>query len=216
MPCLTGIRSYRVNGLPQCLFHYLSPMQLTTFKTFPVLQTTRLLLRRLQPGDAADVFRYRSDPEVMRYIPRPLATCEADALATINMIEEAYGKEDGINWAMELKNGGGVAGVIGYVRRKPEHNRAEVGYALRRDLHRQGLTREALVEVLRYGFEDMHLHSVEAIIDADNTASGALLEKVGFRQEAFFKEDFLHEGEYRNSVHFGMLRSEGTALGICR
>jgi len=190
-------------------------MQLTTFQTFPVLQTPRFILRQLQAADAADIFRYRSDPEVMRYIPRPLATCEADALATINMIAEAYSKEDGINWAMELKSTGEVAGVIGYVHRKPEHNRAEVGYALRRDLHRQGLMREALVEVLRYGFEEMNLHSIEAIIDAENVASGGLLENVGFRQEAYFMEDFLHNGVYRDSVFYGMLRSEGIAAGIC-
>ena len=81
--------------------------------------------------------------------------------------------------------------------------------------HRQGIMREALLRVLKHGFEEFNLHTIEAIIDAENDASGKLLESVGFRREGYFREDFLFNGHYRNSIHFGMLRSEAIATNIC-
>lgn len=74
--------------------------------------------------------------------------------------------------------------------------------------------REALGCVLKYGFEHTYLHSVEAITDADNIASGNLLLATGFVQEAFFKEDFYFNGQFRNSIHYGMLRSSAEVLSI--
>ena len=123
-------------------------------------------------------------------------------------------KGEKINWAMTAKSTGKVIGIIGYVNIEPAHFRAEVGYSLSRAWHRQGIMREALPCVLKYGFEHMNLHSVEAIIDADNIASGGLLLTTGFVQEAFFNEDFYYEGKFRNSIHYGMLRKNAEMLGI--
>jgi ribosomal-protein-alanine N-acetyltransferase len=124
------------------------------------------------------------------------------------MLDQFVESNERINWAIEWKESGKVVGMIGYVNLKPEHGRGEVGYALTRAWHRQGIMREALTAVLKYGFEQMDLHSVEAIIDAENIASGNLLASVGFRQEAHFLEDFFFNGAYRNSIHFGLLRAE--------
>jgi ribosomal-protein-alanine N-acetyltransferase len=107
-----------------------------------------------------------------------------------------------------------VIGMIGYVNMKPEHFRAEVGYSLSKAWRRQGIMREALACVLKYGFEQLDLHSVEAITDADNLASRNLLLAAGFVQEAFFTEDFYFNGRFRNSIHYGMLGRSAEELGI--
>lgn len=185
------------------------------FSPFPILETERTLLRRIGPDDAPEVFIMRSDPEVMRYIPRPLAVSIDDATALIEMVNDFIDKNEKINWAIEWKATGQLIGMIGFVNLKPDHCRAEVGYSLTKAYHRQGIMREALLRVLKHGFEEFNLHTIEAIIDAENDASGKLLESVGFRREAFFREDFLFNGHYRNSIHFGMLRSEAVVNKIC-
>lgn len=185
-----------------------------TFHPFPTLETKRLLLRKLCNSDAVDVFVMRSDPEIMQYIPRPLAVTIADAAALIEMMNDFIAKGEKINWAITEKLSGKVIGIIGYVNLKPDHFRAEVGYSLSKAWHRQGIMREALACVLKYGFEQMNLHSIEAITDADNIASGSLLLSIGFVQEAFFKEDFFYNGQFRNSIHYGMLRSTAEVLGL--
>lgn len=183
-------------------------MLTVNFSPHPVIDTPRLILRQPAQGDVPNFFLMRSDPEVMKYIPRPLAQSHADVDTLLELIETNRLKNERINWAIEWKETGDAVGMIGFVNTQPEHHRGEVGYSLMRNWHRKGIMREALLAVLQYGFKDLNFHTIEAIIDADNTPSGKLLESVGFRQEAYFKEDFLHNGEYRNSIHYGMLHSE--------
>ncbi len=178
------------------------------YNPLPELTTARLVLRKLTTADAADIFIMRSDPEVMRYIPRPLATTVDEVVTFIGMINGFIETAERINWGIELKETGRIIGMIGYVNRSPAHNRAEIGYSLIRARHRQGYMQEALLRTIDFGFREMKLHSIEAIIDAENIASGNLLESVGFTKEAIFREDFLHNGIYRNSVHYGLLHSD--------
>jgi ribosomal-protein-alanine N-acetyltransferase len=182
-----------------------------SFSPFPVLITPRMILRRPADADVADLFEMRSDPEVMRFIPRPLASSHADVQDLLTMMNDFVDRNERINWAMELKEERKVVGMIGFVNIRPEHHRAEVGYSLTRSYHRRGLMREALHAVLDFGFSTMNCHSVEAVIDEENIASGSLLDQTGFRREARFVEDFLAKGSFRNSVHFGMLRREWMA-----
>jgi len=179
-----------------------------SFLPFPVLETSRLLLRRTTLQDASDIFEMRSDPEVMKYIPRPIAKSEEDVFALIHLIDGFIETGERINWAIELKENGKVLGLIGYVNISVEHQRAEVGYSLNRSWHRKGIVKEALKAVLDFGFANMKLHTVNAIVDAENTPSASLLENVGFRKEAHFLEDFLWNGNFRNSIHYGILNRE--------
>jgi ribosomal-protein-alanine N-acetyltransferase len=180
----------------------------------PILETERLRLRMLKLEDAEDVFIMRSDPDVMKYIPRPMAKSIDDAVALINLINESIQEQTKFNWGITFKDTDQVIGIIGFPNIKLEHARAEIGYTLTKKWHRHGIMKEALKCVMKYGFEKMRLHTIEAIIDAENIASGSLLKSVGFREEAYFKEDFLFNGIFRNSIHFGMLDSEAKQLGI--
>jgi len=187
-------------------------MRTPDFSLFPTLETPRLFLRQPRGEDAGDIFLLRSDPEVMRYIPRPLAQSVDDVHALLGLLQERVQAGEGINWAMEWKETGEVVGLLGFVNFKAAHNRAEIGYSLAQTWHRRGLCTEAVKAVLDWGFSALSLHSVEAIVDVDNTASARLLEAIGFRQEALFLEDFLWQGEYRTSAHYGLLAREWTAL----
>jgi len=178
------------------------------FQPFPILETKRLLLRHIDIKDAQDLFSIRSDAQVMRYIPRPIAKTIDDIYPLIDLIESYLVKGERINWGIELKETKRLIGMIGFVNIKPEHFRAEVGYVLAASFHRNGFMREALLSILAFGFEVMKLHSIEAIVDADNTASSQLLLNVGFRQEAFFREDFYYNVSFRNSIHYGLLSSD--------
>lgn len=164
------------------------------FSPFPVLETPRLILRAPEMRDAADIFEFRSDPEVMKYIPKPLATSVADVEELLVMIQGFVDRNERINWVIELKETGKVLGLIGYPNIFPDHDRAEVGYTLNGSWHRQGIMREALAVVLRYGFERMQLHSILAVTDEQNIASSSLLTAVGFRHEGCLREDFCFQG----------------------
>ena len=176
-----------------------------TFLPFHNLETERLYLRQLTNDDVHEIFALRSDPEVMKYIPRPLVTNKEEALAHITMIEEKIVTNEGINWAITLKGNPKLIGIIGHYRIKPEHFRAEIGYMLLPEHQGKGIISEAIKEVVNYGFEVMKLHSIEAIIDPKNFGSEKVLQKNGFVKEAHLKENEYYEGRFLDTVIYSLL-----------
>ncbi len=175
------------------------------FSPFPNLETERLYLRRVTKEDVNEIFALRSDKETMKYIPRPLVKTTEDALAHIAMIDEKIENNEGINWAVTLKNSPKLIGLIGHYRIKPEHFRAEIGYMLLPEYHGKGIITEAIQETLKYGFEIMQFHSMEAIIDPENLASEKVLQKSGFVKEAHLKENEYYDGRFLDSVIYSIL-----------
>lgn len=175
------------------------------FEPFPNLETERLLLRRVTATDVKEIIELRSNPETMKYIPRPLLKTVEDALEHIANIDAKIETQEGINWAITLKESPKLIGVIGHYRIRPEHFRAEVGYMLLPQFHGKGIIPEAIKKVVKYGFEKMELHSIEAIIDPDNIASEKVLQKNGFVKEAHLKENEFYEGRFLDTVIYSLL-----------
>jgi ribosomal-protein-alanine N-acetyltransferase len=65
--------------------------------------------------------------------------------------------------------------------------------------------REAVSEVIKYGFTVMRLHSIEANVNPDNKASIKLLEKNCFAREAYFKENYFYNGKFLDTVIYSLL-----------
>lgn len=178
------------------------------FTSFPNLETERLLLRRVNNNDIKEVLALRSNPETMKYIPRPLVKNDDEALEHIAMIETKIENNEGINWAITLKDNPKLIGVIGHYRIKPEHYRSEIGYMILPEFNGKGIVTEAVQEVVKYGFEAMQLHSIEAVIDPDNIASAKVLEKNNFIKEAHFKENEFYDGRFYDSVIYSLLNKK--------
>lgn len=175
------------------------------FTPFPNLETDRLFLRPVVKEDVNEIFALRSNKETMKYVPRPLAKTNEDALVHIAMIESKIETNEGINWAITLKDNPKLIGIIGHYRIKPEHFRAEIGYMLLPEYHGKGIIKEAIKETVKYGFEIMKLHSIEAIIDPDNFASERVLQKSGFIKEAHLKENEYYDGRFLDTVIYSIL-----------
>lgn len=177
------------------------------FSPFPEITTARLLLRRTTARDAAEIFFLRSDEDVMKYIDRPRATSLQDAEDFLDLVNKSVDANEGISWGIALTGSPSkLIGYIGYWRMKKEHYRAEIGYALHPAYWKKGMMKEAILAVLDYGFNKMQLHSVEANINADNSASAAILEATGFIKEAHFKEDFFFDGMFRDTIIYSKLK----------
>jgi ribosomal-protein-alanine N-acetyltransferase len=175
------------------------------FNPFPNLETERLYLRRVLKEDVDEIFALRSNKETMKYVPRPLAKTNEEALAHIALIDGKIDSNEGINWAITLKGNPKLIGIIGHYRIKPEHFRAEIGYMLLPEYHGKGIVAEAIKETVKYGFEIMKLHSIEAIIDPDNFASERVLQKNGFVKEAHLKENEYYDGRFLDTVIYSIL-----------
>ena len=169
------------------------------FSPFPILETERLILRKLEKYDGPIFWRLRNTDLVMQYIDRPRQKDIAEIEAFIDMIDGKLEANTDINWAIALKENDQLIGTIGFYRNQPEHHRGEIGYMLDPNFWRKGYMNEAIIEVIKYGFEVMQLHTIEACINPDNEASKAVLLKQGFIKEAYYKENFFYEGKFKDS-----------------
>ena len=176
-----------------------------SFNPFPELLTERLRLRQINNEDANEIFILRSDERVMNFIERPRAKSMDDALQLIQKVNEALTNNDGITWAITLKNDSKLLGTIGYWRIMKEHHRAEIGYLLHPDYQSKGIMQEAFAATIDYGFIIMRLHSVEANVNPDNAASIKLLERNKFAREAYFKENFYYDGKFLDTAIYSLL-----------
>ncbi len=181
-------------------------MLVLNFHPFPPLETNRLQLRRIQSDDLDGVMAMRGDAETMRYIPRPLVTTPEEGLAHIAMIESAWETNTAINWVVTLKDQDAFMGIIGLYRIQPENHRAELGYMLLPEYHGKGYTTEAIAAVLAFGFDTVNFHSIEAVIDPDNSASERVLQKNGFVKEAHILENELWDGKFWDTVIYSLLK----------
>lgn len=178
------------------------------FEPFPNLETKRLLLRQLENSDVKEVFALRSNPSTMKFIPRPLVTSDEEALEHIAMINAKIDNNEGINWAITIKGNPKLIGIIGHFKIQPQNYRAEIGYMILPEYHGQGIVAEAIKEVVRYGFEEMNLHSIEAIIDPNNLASERVLQKNGFVKEAHILENEFFDGKFIDTVIYSLLKRD--------
>lgn len=176
------------------------------FTPFPNLETNRLNLRRLTSTDVNEVLALRSNPEIMKFIPRTLITTQEEALEFIITMDTTIDSKTVINWAITTKENDQLIGMIGYYRMKPENYRAEVGYLLATEHHGKGIISEALQRVVQFGFEEMGLNSIEAVIDPENIASEKVLLKINFEKEAYFKEHQFFKGKFFDSVFYSLLK----------
>jgi ribosomal-protein-alanine N-acetyltransferase len=180
-------------------------MSAFSFLPFQNLESERLLLRQITPDDVNEIFALRSNPETMKYIPRPLATTKDDAMGHIKMIQDKIVSNEGINWAITEKGNPKMIGIIGHYRIRWEHFRSEIGYMLLPEHQGKGIITEAIQLLVDYGFNEMKMHSLEAIIDPKNTASARVLEKNNFVKEAHFKENEFYDGKFLDAVVYSLL-----------
>lgn len=173
----------------------------------PTLRTERLVLDAVADRDAEAIFAMRSDPECMRYVPRPLARSMSDAVAHIALIRSEQAANACLAWALRLEEEGTAIGILSLLRFKPEHHRAEVGYMLAREHWGRGLMTEAVAAAVDHAFTVLGFHSIEGIVDPRNVGSCKVLEHVGFVREALFRENFLHEGVFLDSAVYSLLAS---------
>jgi ribosomal-protein-alanine N-acetyltransferase len=178
------------------------------FAEFPVLHTERLILRTVIEEDAPDIFRIMSDPMVMRYFGRVPMTDLSEAVQRVKRCEASFQERSSIRWALSLRERPSYIGSCGFWRIVPEHHRAEIGYELAPECWGRGLMPEALRAVVQFGFSVMGLHSIEANIHPDNLASRQVLEKLGFAQEGYFRENFLEaDGHFSDTAVFGLVKA---------
>lgn len=84
----------------------------------------------------------------------------------------------------------------------------EIGYSFSNEVAGRGLATEAVSSLVFKLFDECNVHRIQANLDARNTASQKLCERIGMRKEAHFIQDFWNKNEWTDSIVYGMLPSD--------
>ncbi|MGE7112474.1 GNAT family N-acetyltransferase [Lysinibacillus sp. NPDC047702] len=154
----------------------------------PILHTDRLVLRELTVNDAQAILNCFSNSDVLRHYGQNPLTNLDQVRQIINNFSKNYDEKRGIKWGIELKGQEGIIGTIGFQEWSIEHKRAEISYALFPESWGKGYALEAVNKVISFGFQEMELVRIGAIVFTENDASNKLLIKAGFEKEGLLKK----------------------------
>lgn len=162
---------------------------------FPELSSERFLLTQVKEDDLAFLFEGLSDTEVKPYNGIYFKTLE-ETNKQLEWYAKNYSEGTGINWKVVDKATGEPVGVVSIYYYKPEHRKAELGYWLLKKFWNKGIASEVIPVIIDYWKREKGLHRLEAFVEDENTASNALMEKLGFAHEGTMRECEIKFGRF--------------------
>jgi [ribosomal protein S5]-alanine N-acetyltransferase len=129
-------------------------------------------------------------------------------LTSIRRIQARYEQREGLRWGITLRGEGRLIGSCSLHNFDPGFHRVETGYELERASWGKGIMTEAMSAILTYGFTELGLHRVEAIIDIVNDRSKGLLLKLGFTYEGNLRQRYYINDSFEDEYYFGLLKDE--------
>jgi [ribosomal protein S5]-alanine N-acetyltransferase len=170
-----------------------------------ILNTERLLLRPLNPGDARAVHLMMRDAEGMAYwdvgkVEDPAVTGDIVRRHLADMAEERA-----VYWAVERLDDRAFIGVCDLSEIDWRHARAEVGFMVGRAFWGEGYTFEAMHAVISHAAQALRLKRLLARPHIGNVRSVRLLERLGFSREGLMRGYVERDGERRDCLLFGLL-----------
>jgi len=152
-----------------------------------VLETERLVLRRLSTDDAEFVLELLNEPSFRRYIgDRGVRNLAEAAQYILNRLVASYERNGFGLYLVELKEGGIPIGISGLVKRDTLPD-ADIGFAFLPAYWSKGYAVESAAAVMNYAREVLGLTRIVAITSLDNEASAKVLGKIGLRYERLIR-----------------------------
>ncbi|GAA0959581.1 GNAT family protein [Kribbella koreensis] len=172
------------------------------------LDLSKITLRPLQQGDWPRIHEWASLEESCRYQPwGPNTEAETEAFVSAAIASARVDPRTRFAWVATHP----VTGVLGIGELNIRHaawKRGEISYSVHPDHWGQGVASEIARILLQFGFEDRQLERIEATCDPRNSASAAVLKRIGMTYEGILRRTVLIRTGWRDSKMHSMIRPE--------
>lgn len=169
-------------------------------------------LRAQEMADLDRMLRWVNDREVTRHlnVRYPYSRLAEEAFITDRASQVmTYAN---VHFAIETKDGAHIGG-LGFHVVQPENRKATLGIMIGdKECWSKGYGADALLTLLRFGFDQMNLHRIELNVDADNERAIACYRKCGFVEEGRTRKARYLRGAYMDQLVMSLLRREFYAL----
>ena len=184
-------------------------MTYTEFHSTPfILESERLLIRRLTMADDEAIHSYGKDERVAFGASFPQHKSIEDARTYIRTVIESYQKNEPTNYAVVLKDSNELIGGIGFHHPDTSSHKIEIGYALAPWHWNNGYMTEAASIMINHIFQLTELQRLEARCKSVNTASERVMQRLGMTYEGTLRRNQLYNGNYYDIKVYSILRDE--------
>lgn len=180
-----------------------------TSLNFP-LETAQLRLRPFERRDIDAVARYHLLPTVQRYLARPCRDA-GEVAAALEIMRQQVALQrpgDALCLAMVRKGDDRLIGHVALTWSDATASQAELRFAIDPAHSGQGYLTQALTAMLDLAIDAFRIHRVFVRCDGHSHHSAALMQKLGLRLEAHYREHALFRGEWDEELHFAILDRE--------
>ena len=175
------------------------------------IESEHLLIRLAAEHDLPALLAVNSNPEVTALLPYETWSSLADGEAWFRRMEGLQATGLALQFSIVDKAARRAIGTCLLFRFEEGSARAELGYVLGREHWGRGVMREAMTALLDAAFTRMGLRRIEAEVDVRNTASAALLRRLGFTREGLLRQRWVAKGRAKDVEMYGLLRDEWPA-----
>lgn len=153
-----------------------------------ILETKRCILRETTEADVDAFYRIYAEPSVTAFMENLFPDREDELRYMADYREKVYALYGFGIWSVILKETGEIIGRAGLDMRRG-FVEPELGFVIGVPWQGQGLAKEVCSAILRYGEEELGFTTVQALTEQENTASLALLKKLGFVFDETYEEN---------------------------
>ncbi|MFP3580772.1 GNAT family protein [Arthrobacter sp. efr-133-TYG-104] len=172
------------------------------------ITTERLVLRRFEAEDLDRFHGYQSLPETARFLFRnELSRTRSMEVLGRYANFQFTGEGDWVCLAIERKDRPGLQGEI-VLKWLEGTGQGEIGWILHPDARGQGIATEAAEAVLDLAFGQLAFHRVDAKLDALNTGSAGICQRLGMRLEAALVDNWHYKGQWATENIYAILDAE--------
>lgn len=178
------------------------------------IETERLVLREIEANDWHAMFDYWTDPRYQRYYP-VRHDLEQTVRDLTGQFVASQTQQPRRNWQLAVvsKAEGRLIGNCGIRVNDPEQREANIGYELNPRYWGHGYATEAAEAIVAFGFGELNMHRVWAECNADNIGSARVLERLGMRREAHFREHQWFKDRWWDTCIYAVLDHEWQETG---
>lgn len=174
------------------------------------IETDHLVLRPFERGDLEAVCRYHVLPTVQRYVERPTRYHE-DVAKVISIMRdqvELHRPGDTLTLAMVRKGDNALVGQVSLRWSDATASQGELRFAIDPAESGKGYLTQALTALIDLAFDHFRIHRLMVRCDGRSHHSVKLMQKLGLRLEAHYREHALFQGEWDEELHFALLDRE--------
>lgn len=164
-------------------------------------------LREIKEKDFNEIFLIYSKKEICRYFGINVLNNISEAKRMTTFLQKNHKEKNIISFGITQKENDNIIGVCHFQNINSAYKKAEISYEINRTYWNKGVMTQVLPILINYGFKEMKLNRIQAIVCEKNTASIKLLENNKFQKEGLLRENIYNfiDNKFEDTLIYGKI-----------